>query len=166
MPSATSILRNLPLLLCVFWISRLVSAQDFYHAAVSAETASRAGIYSPNPANVVDAVSLNPAGLTALDHASANTLLLSGIAWGSFSNSANDHSSMRLRPGFVPFGAVGAPVGAGRLRLALSLTPEMLSSVHWRYGDSPAHGRRPTTGRSRRNPQSWPTGWPPPPLSR
>jgi long-subunit fatty acid transport protein len=137
MPSARPILRTSFLSLCSALAALSLSAQNFYHSAVTAETASRAGIYTPDAANVMDAVALNPAGLAALDHASANTLLLSGIAWGSFSNAANRDSTMRLRPGFVPFGAVGTPVGTGRWRVALALTPDMLSSVHWRYADSP-----------------------------
>ncbi len=57
-------------------------AQDFYHGGLSAATMARAGIYTPQGGNAIDALALNPAGLTALDCATANALLFGGLARG------------------------------------------------------------------------------------
>jgi long-subunit fatty acid transport protein len=137
MPVARSCVRLLYLLLVSASAARPLSAQDFYRPGTSAETAAHAGIYAPDATNVTDAIAINPAGLAALTHPVANTVLLSGVAWGSFSNAANSESAMRLRPGFAPFGALGRPLGGGPWSLALGFTPDFLSSVHWHYADSP-----------------------------
>lgn len=65
------------------WLAAL-NAQDFYGAGVSARAAARAGVYVAASDNALDALSLNPAGLSAL---TAPTLDLSAsgiLARGSF----------------------------------------------------------------------------------
>ncbi len=124
--------------LCVVvLLPTLAHAQDFFHGGVSPETAAHSGIYSPSAERVSDAVALNPAGLTALAAPVAEGVAFGGLATGSFSNLTNAGSAMRLRPGVVPFGGIGAPFGHSRWSGGLGFTPDFLSSVHWRYADAP-----------------------------
>jgi long-subunit fatty acid transport protein len=135
--------RRFPLLVLLLWalLPECAFAQDFFHGGVSAQTLARAGIYTPGPTNALDALALNPAGLSSLAAPVGDAMLFSGLAWGSFSNAANDDSRMRLRPGFTPIGAVATPIGHSRRWSAgLGVTPDFLSAVNWHYSDSPGTG--------------------------
>jgi long-subunit fatty acid transport protein len=134
---ALRILALRALVLALWLLPSLGLAQDFYHGGVSAQTMARAGIYTPGATDALDAIALNPAGLTALAAPTANAMLFSGLARGSFSDAANADSAMRLRPAFVPLGAVGAPLGRSRWSVGLAFAPDFVSSVRWRYADSP-----------------------------
>lgn len=115
-------------------------AQDFYHGGVSAGTVAQAGIYAPATGNAIDALALNPAGLTRLDSLTVNSVLFLGSDRGSFTDSTNHHSPMRLRIGAVPIGAIGGPLGHSRFSAGIGVSPDFLSSVHWNYADKPGTG--------------------------
>lgn len=114
-----------------------LNAQDFYGAGVTARTAARAGVYVPASDNVLDALSLNPAGLSALGAPTLDLTTTGILARGSFSNSTNNNSPMRFTGGLVPFGAFGTPLGHSRWTLGFGITPDLLSSSKWQYRDSP-----------------------------
>jgi long-subunit fatty acid transport protein len=127
---------------CAFFALAEVNlqAQDFYHGGVSASTVAQAGIYAPTSGNAIDALALNPAGLTKLGGLTVNSILLVGAATGNFTDSTNDHSPMRLRPAAVPIGAVGGPIGHSRFSAGIGIAPDFLSTVHWNYADKPGTG--------------------------
>ena len=131
-------IKNILLFLSLsFGLSQLVRAQDFYGGGVNARTAATAGIYTPSSSDALDAMALNPAGLTALSAPSVNLSAVGLFARGAFSNSTNNHSPMQPTSGFVPFGAFGTPLGHSRWSLGAAFTPDLLSAANWRYHDSP-----------------------------
>ncbi|MGH9583167.1 MAG: hypothetical protein ACRD4O_09555, partial [Bryobacteraceae bacterium] len=71
---------------CPLWLS----AQTFYGAGTSAETSRHAGIYTPSSNNAIDALALNPAGLSALNSPVVDLSITGMMARGSFSNAANN----------------------------------------------------------------------------
>jgi long-chain fatty acid transport protein len=111
-------------------------AQDFFGAGVSAQTAAQAGIYIPSGENALDALSLNPAGLSSLTGTVVNISALGVLARGNFSNPANSDSPMRLSGGVVPYGAIGLPLG-NRWTVGVGFMPDLLSSSKWQFRDSP-----------------------------
>ncbi len=116
------------------------NAQSFYNAGVSARTAARAGVYVPGSDNPLDALALNPAGLTALSGPTIDLSTSGILARGSFCNSTNNDSPMRFTGGMIPFGAFGTPIGHSRWSVGISLTPDLLSASKWQYRDSPGVG--------------------------
>ena len=112
-------------------------AQDFYHGGVSASTVAQAGIYAPTSGNAIDALALNPAGLTKLSGLTVNSILLVGAARGNFTDSTNNHSPMQFHLGAVPIGAIGGPIGNTRFSTGVGIAPDFLSTVHWNYADKP-----------------------------
>lgn len=115
-------------------------AQSFYNAGVTAATAARAGVYVPASNDPLDALSLNPAGLSVLSGPTLDLTMTGVLARGSFSNSTNNDSPMRFTGGLVPFGAFGTPIGHSRWTIGLGITPDLLSSSKWQYADSPGIG--------------------------
>ncbi len=116
---------------------RTLRGQDFYHGGVSAQTVAQGGIYAPTSGNALDALALNPAGLTKLRALTINSILVAGAPFGRFTNATNDLSPMRLRVEAVPVGALGGSLGSSRFSAAIGLAPDFSSAVHWRYADSP-----------------------------
>jgi long-chain fatty acid transport protein len=114
-------------------------AQDFFGAGVSAQTAARAGIYTPGGDNALDALSLNPAGLSFLTAPVLNLDTLGVLARGSFSNATNDDSPMRLTTGVLPYGAFGLPL-SDHWTVAVGFMPDLLSSAKWQFNDAPGVG--------------------------
>ncbi len=110
-------------------------AQDSFGTAVSAQTAARAGVYIPSSDNALDALALNPAGLSSLTGPVLNLSAIGLLARGSFSNSANQDSPMRQSGGIVPFGAFGLPLG-NRWTLAAGIVPDLLSAAKWQFEDT------------------------------
>jgi long-subunit fatty acid transport protein len=111
-------------------------AQDFYLGGVTADTSRRAGIYTPSAENPTDALSLNPAGLAALNAPSINLSITGIFARGSFSNASNNASPMATNNGFVPFGAFGSPLGK-HWSMGVGVMPDLLSVSKWNYSDTP-----------------------------
>ena len=66
----------------------LCSAQNFYGVSVNAGTGRRAGIYAPSSDDVSDALSINPAGLTAIDAPTVDLSITGLFGRGSFSNAS------------------------------------------------------------------------------
>ena len=110
-------------------------AQDFFGAGVGAKTAANAGIYLPSSDNALDALAVNPAGLSALRSPVVNLSAVGLLATGSFRNAVNPNSPMRTTAGATPYGAFGLPVSR-RVTLAAGFLPDMVSSAKWQYRDS------------------------------
>jgi long-subunit fatty acid transport protein len=110
-------------------------AQNFYGAGTSADTARRAGIYAASTDNPADALSMNPAGLTALTAPTVNLSVAGIFARGSFSNASNKASPMSSNDGIVPFGAFGSPLGK-HWAFGVGLMPDFLSASKWSYSDT------------------------------
>ena len=117
-------------------IATRLRAQDFFHGGVSAHTLGRSGIYIPDSSDVLDALALNPAGLTLLAAPSANVSGIEGLARGTFSNVANTNTHMRSRPGLMPLGAIGLPL-AHRWSVGIGVVSDFVSTVNWHYADAP-----------------------------
>jgi long-subunit fatty acid transport protein len=135
-----------------------LAAQDFFGAGMSAQSAARAGIFTPGVDNVLDALAMNPAGLSELMSPSVNLTAMGVLARGSFRNGANPDSPMRFNGGGLPFGAAGMPLGT-RWAVAVGFLPDLLSTARWQFADplyGPQHERsailafRVTTGLSYR----------------
>lgn len=116
---------------------RSVSAQDFFNGGVSARTAASGGIYTAANGSALDALALNPAGLSALGGPVLDISTMGVLARGNFSNSANNQSPMRFNAGVVPYGAFGLPVGHSRWTVAAGLLPDLLSASKWNFRDAP-----------------------------
>lgn len=116
---------------------RPAHAQDFYGGGVTARTSAQAGVYLPSSDNALDALALNPAGLTALSAPTINLSTTGILARGSFSNAANNDSPMQTTRGVVPMGAFGTPLGNSRWSVGAAFTPDLLSDSNWRYSDTP-----------------------------
>lgn len=114
----------------------ICNAQQFYWTQASARTAAFGGVYVPASDGVMDSLSSNPAGLTALSAPTVDLSLGSIFARGSFSNSVNDNSQLHDSPGIVPSGGFGMPINS-RFSLGIALTPELLSVSNWHYVDAP-----------------------------
>jgi len=112
-------------------------AQDFYWSTVSPRSLSMGGVYVPSRGGITDALAVNPAGLTSVGGPTAEVVVSSIFARGSFSNAVNDRSPMTQSPGVVPFGAVAAPLGRSRFHLAVGALPELSAVSEWRYADAP-----------------------------
>ncbi len=100
--------------LLVYAASLPAVAQEFYGGGVTARTSAHGGIYLPSSDNALDALAVNPAGLTALGSATVNLSATSMFAQGQFSNAANSNSPMQQTRGVIPFGAFGIPLGRSR----------------------------------------------------
>ena len=125
--------------LCFLLSGTLVAAnaQGFYGGGVSARTAAQGGVYLPSSDNPLDALALNPAGLTALSAPTWNLSATGLSARGEFSNATNENSPMRDTRGVIPFGAFGTPLGDSRWSIGGAFTPDLLSSSNWQYRDTP-----------------------------
>ena len=113
-----------------------MEAQDFFGSGLSAQTAARAGIYVPDVDNALDALSVNPAGLSSLSGPVLNLSALGVLARGNFSNAANHDSPMRLTAGAIPYGAFGLRLSS-RWSVGAGFLPDLLSSANWQFRDAP-----------------------------
>lgn len=112
-------------------------AQDFFNGGVTARTAGSAGVYVPAIGSALDALSVNPAGLSHLNGRVAELSAFGLLARGSFSNATNNDSPMRFNAGAMPFGAFGMPLGQSRWTVAAGFLPDLLSSSKWQFNDAP-----------------------------
>jgi long-subunit fatty acid transport protein len=115
-------------------------AQEFYWTAGSARSGALGGVYLPSSTGVTDALSTNPAGLTALSGRTMDLSLTSVFSWGSFSNSVNANTPLRNGAGLVPYGAFGMPIGWSRFSFGAGVVPELASLSNWNYRDAPGVG--------------------------
>jgi long-chain fatty acid transport protein len=112
-------------------------SQGFYNSGAGARSAALGGAYTASGDSALEAMAINPAGLTTL---TARTLDLSfeGLfARGQFVNSANQNGRMENTAGLVPFGAFGTPLGKSRFSIGFAETPDLMTAAKWRYLDTP-----------------------------
>jgi long-subunit fatty acid transport protein len=114
-----------------------VQAQDFYWNTASARSMALGGVYVPSSGSALDALSANPAGLTALSGGTLDLSVTSIFARGSFTNSVNTNAPYTGSPGVIPYGAVGTPLGHSRFSIGVGMVPELTSVSEWRYVDAP-----------------------------
>ena len=131
-----AIQRLLSIAIFLFVATSILTAQDFYGGGVSAEAGRRAGIYSGASNNAADALTLNPAGLTALTGPTVNLSVTGIFARGSFANASNSESPMSSNNGFVPFVSIGSPLGK-HWAIGFGIAPDLLSASRWHYADTP-----------------------------
>jgi long-chain fatty acid transport protein len=112
-------------------------AQDFYWSTASARSMAMGGVYLPSTGSAIDAMTANPAGLTALSSRTVDISLTGIFASGSFTNSVNANTPLKDSPGVVPYGAFGTPIGHSRFSIGLGVTPELMSVSNWNYVDAP-----------------------------
>jgi len=112
-------------------------AQDFYQTVSSAQSLARGGVYVPSSSGVMDALSANPAGLTALGGRTVDMSVSTVFTRGSFANSVNQAGSIKSFAGVLPYGAFGAPIGQSRFSIGLGVMPELLMGADWSYVDAP-----------------------------
>ncbi len=113
------------------------AAQDFYWTAVSAQSLATGGVYIPSRTGVLDALAMNPAGLSTISAPTIDANIGAIFARGSFSNVSNSKVPLQTPPGVVPYGAFGTPIGHSRFTLAAGILPELLSVSDWHYVDAP-----------------------------
>ncbi len=104
---------------------------------LSAAATGRGGAMAAEQGSALDAMEDNPSGLAALR---TRVLELGGVASlgsGSFENSVDPHGTLRSASGALPYGAFAVPLGSSPWVAAVSVTPEMVTRVDWRYVDPP-----------------------------
>lgn len=112
-------------------------AQGFYWNSASARSVGLGGTYVPSSTGVLDAMSVNPAGLAALDGPTVDLSIAGVFARGSFTNSVNQNAPLNDSPGVVPYGAFGMPIGKSRFSFGVAEVPDLTSVSNWRYVDAP-----------------------------
>lgn len=110
-------------------------AEDFLRSGAGARSAASGGVYLPGSQSVLDAMAINPAGLSLLGGPVLEVSVAGLLARGRFDNRANSNAPLRSQ-GIVPFGAFGAPV-TSRVTVGFAATPELMSAARWRYVDTP-----------------------------
>ena len=129
--------RSLGLTLLLFSAVHTMRAQDFYQATTSAESQARGGVYVPSSGGVLDALSANPAGLTALGGRTLEANVSTVLARGSFTDAVNSDGTIKPFAGVLPYGAFGTPIGQSRFTIGLGVMPELMMSADWKYVDPP-----------------------------
>jgi long-chain fatty acid transport protein len=112
-------------------------AQDFYSTTTSARSQAVGGVYIPSSSGALDALAVNPAGLSTLTGRTVDLSVTSVFARGSFSNSVNQNAPLNTPPGVMPYGAFGTPIGHSRFAIGLGVVPELMSVSDWNYVDAP-----------------------------
>jgi long-chain fatty acid transport protein len=109
---------------------------DFLASGGSARTVATGGAWIPSSAGALDAMAINPAGLTMLSAPTLDASLESAFARGQFVNSANPNGLLNSN-GAIPYGAFGMPLGSSPFSLGVAVLPELMSAANWRYTDTP-----------------------------
>lgn len=109
---------------------------DFLTSGASARSTAAGGVYLPSSDNALDAMAINPAGLTSLSAPTLDLSVAAMFARGQFVNSANSNGRLDSN-GAVPFGAFGTPLGKSRFSVGVAVLPELMSAAKWRYVDAP-----------------------------
>ncbi len=130
-------LQSINLALKYVLVEVCVQAQDYNTITASDRTMALGGVYLPSAGGVIDALSANPAGLTALSGRTIDLSLTSIFASGSFTNSVNANAPLKDSPGAMPYGAFGMPIGHSRFSIGFGVTPELMSESNWNYVDAP-----------------------------
>ncbi|MGI4854881.1 MAG: OmpP1/FadL family transporter [Janthinobacterium lividum] len=112
-------------------------AQGFYWNTASAKAMGLGGIYVPSSTSVLDAMSVNPAGLSELRRPVLEGAANAVFSRGTFSNIVNNRATMQTGPGVAPSGAFGIPLGHSRYTLGVFALPELTSVSNWAYVDAP-----------------------------
>ncbi len=111
---------------------------------VSSRTTALGGATVASSFTPLEAMQSNPAALTQVEGRSLDLSFSSMFATGNFTNSAANNGSIAPFAGALPYGAFGMPLGSGRLKLGVSVAPDVVMSANWKYMD-PAGGLNDTT---------------------
>lgn len=124
-------------LMVVMLFAAKTRAQDFYQTTTSAQSLAQGGVYVPSSGGVLDALSANPAGLTAIGGRTVEANVSTVLARGSFTNAVNTNGTINTFGGVLPYGAFGTPLGQSRFSIGLGVMPELMMSADWKYMDAP-----------------------------
>jgi len=117
---------------------------------VSSRSIALGGATVASSLTPLEAMQSNPAALTQVEGRSVDLSFSSLFATGKFTNSADNNGSIAPFAGALPYGALGMPLGSGRLKLGVSVAPDVMMSANWKYLD-PAGGINDTTYGLQRN---------------
>lgn len=113
-----------------------LEASDFLTTAMSARSTASGGVFLPSSDGPLDAMAINPAGLSLIGGPTFEVGVADMFARGEFRNAANSRGTLNAN-GAIPYGAFAAPVGKSGFSFGLSLIPEMASAAEWNYVDTP-----------------------------
>lgn len=112
-------------------------ADGVYRDGAGARAMSLGGASVALPDQPLEAMFSNPAGLGLATNASLQLGVVGGLAQGEFSDSVNKNSHMRDTLGALPEVAFVYPMKSLPLSFGLSVIPEALSRVDWKFADKP-----------------------------
>ncbi|MBB5056657.1 long-subunit fatty acid transport protein [Granulicella aggregans] len=101
---------------------------------LSAAAVARGGTMVTEHGSPLDAVEGNPAGLAGINHRVLDLSGLALVAHGTFTNSVDNHGTLRAFSGALPYAAFAMPLGH-RFTAAAAVTPEFLMRAAWQYTD-------------------------------
>ncbi len=120
----------------ILLISSAARGDDFLTSGASARSTATGGAYLASGDSALDAMAINPAGLTLLGAPRLDISVAGMFARGQFTNAANSNGRLDSN-GVVPYGAFGTPVGKSRFSVGVAVLPELMSAAKWRYADAP-----------------------------
>ena len=109
---------------------------DFLSGAAGARSVGAGGVYIPSSENVLEAFSINPAGLALMGRPTVEVSVSGLFARGRFTNAHNANGTLSASAA-VPYGAFSTPLGNSRFSLGIAVLPQLLSAAKWRYTDPP-----------------------------
>src|SRR5260221_4680836 len=111
---------------------------------VSSRATSLGGATVASSLTPLEAMQSNPAALSQVEGRSLDLSFSTMFSTGKFTNSADNNGSIAPFAGALPYGAFGMPLGSGRLKLGVSVAPDVMMSANWKYMD-PVGGLADTT---------------------
>ena len=133
--------RNSSRLFCVITLglgaAGVALPAGFYNNGAGARSTALGGVYTASGDSALEAMAINPAGLTTLTGRTVDLSFEGLFVRGSFQNSANADGKLQHTAGLVPFGAFGTPIGKSRFSIGFAETPELMTAAKWRYVDTP-----------------------------
>src|SRR5258707_15155992 len=94
----------------------------FYNSGAGARSTALGGVYTASGDSALEAMAINPAGLTTLTSRPVDLSFEGLFARGSFVHSANSDGKLQHTAGLVPFGAFGTPIGKSRFSIGFAET--------------------------------------------
>jgi long-subunit fatty acid transport protein len=104
---------------------------------VSSRATSLGGATVASAITPLEAMQSNPAALSELDGRSVDLSFSSMFATGSFTNSVSNNGTISPFAGVLPYGAFAMPIAGGRLKLGVSVAPDVMMMANWKYMDPP-----------------------------
>src|SRR5262249_31431044 len=113
--------KNLSRLFWVFTLglgaANVALPAGFYNNGAGPRSTGIGGVYTASGDSALEAMAINPAGLTTLTSRTVDLSFEGLFVRGSFQNSANSDGKLQHTAGLVPFGAFGTPIGKSRFSI-------------------------------------------------